>query len=364
MPWSTPTLRDVRTMTRGDVTASLSGAAMVANSVLRVMSDTMAGLAHLTLRYIDWLANQLLPDTAESEWLDRHGAIWLKNSDGTIGRKGATFAEGTVTFTGIQGATVDKGLQLSGVNQVSYETTEQIFIGDGPTDCTVRALVPGVVGNMLPGETLSLVDFGNGIDSAATVTLMEGGTDQETDDELRMRVLLRIQNPPMGGCMTDYVEWTLAYPGVTRAWCYPLEMGIGTVTVRFMMDDLRATDEGFPDADDVANVAAWLDVKRPVAVKDFFLEAPVPYPIDFTVYMLKTDNPATRAAIADSVTQMLKDRLRPGDTVYRSWVDEAISAALGEDHHELVFVTTPMAAPGYLAVLGNITYTTTFSGNA
>ena len=356
MPWSTPTLRDVRTMTRGDVTASLSGAAMVANSVLRVMSDTMAGLAHLTLRYIDWLANQLLPDTAESEWLDRHGAIWLKNSDGTIGRKGATFAEGTVTFTGIQGATVDKGLQLSGVNQVSYETTEQIFIGDGPTDCTVRALVPGVVGNMLPGETLSLVDFGNGIDSAATVTLMEGGTDQETDDELRMRVLLRIQNPPMGGCRTDYEEWALAFPGVTRAWCYPLEMGIGTVTVRFMLDDLRAADDGFPQPDDVDDLAEWLDVKRPVAVKDFFCEAPVPYPIDLKIIGLVNNDEATRAAIVVSLQEMLHERLRPGDTVYRSWVDEAISRAIGEDHHELEFTTTPMAAPGYLAVLGAITY--------
>jgi uncharacterized phage protein gp47/JayE len=352
-------------MTRGEVTASLSGAAMVANSVLRVMSDTMAGLAHLTLRYIDWLSNQMLPDTAETEWLDRHGAIWLKNSDGTVGRKGATYAEGTVNFTGIQGATLDKGVQITAANRITYETTQQVFIdGTLPTPCTVRALTPGVASNMIPGDPLALTVAIAGIDSQATVVVMEGGTDQESDDDLRTRIILRIQNPPMGGCMTDYVEWTLAYPGVTRAWCYPLEMGIGTVTVRFMMDDLRATDEGFPDADDVANVAAWLDVKRPVAVKDFFLEAPVPYPIDFTVYMLKTDNPATRAAIADSVTQMLKDRLRPGDTVYRSWVDEAISAALGEDHHELVFVTTPMAAPGYLAVLGNITYTTTFSGNA
>src|SRR6516164_8595356 len=141
MPWSTPTLKDVRTMTRGEVTGSLSGAAMVANSVLRVMSDTMAGLAHLTLRDIDWLSNQMLPDTAETEWLDRHCAIWLKNSDGTVGRKGATYAGRTVNYTGIQGATLDKGVQITAANRITYETAQQVFIdGTLPTPCTVRAL--------------------------------------------------------------------------------------------------------------------------------------------------------------------------------------------------------------------------------
>jgi hypothetical protein len=49
-------------------------------------------------------------------------------------------------------------------------------------------------------------------------------------------------------------------------------------------------------------------------------------------------------------------RLSPGQTLYRSWVDEAISAAVGEDSHELTFVTTLMPGPGYMARLGTITY--------
>ena len=78
MPWSTPTLRDVRSTIRDAITGRLPGAdANVPNSVLRVLSDAMGALCHLTLQYIDWLALQLLPDTAETEWLDRHGQIWL-----------------------------------------------------------------------------------------------------------------------------------------------------------------------------------------------------------------------------------------------------------------------------------------------
>ena len=67
------------------------------------MSDAQGALCHLTLQYIDWLALQLLPDTAETEWLDRHADIWLVNADGSTGRKMATFAVGTASFTGERG---------------------------------------------------------------------------------------------------------------------------------------------------------------------------------------------------------------------------------------------------------------------
>src|ERR1700747_2778641 len=113
MPWTTPLLRDVRSLVRDAVAASLPGAdANVPNSVLRVMSDAMGALCHLTLQYIDWLALQLLPDTAETEWLDRHGQIWLVNADGTLGRKLATLASGSATFTGTLGAVVPQNTQL------------------------------------------------------------------------------------------------------------------------------------------------------------------------------------------------------------------------------------------------------------
>src|SRR5215471_7580334 len=114
MPWSTPTLRQVRTNVRDAVRAALPGSdANVPNSILRVMCDVMGALCHLTLQYIDWLSKQLLPDTAEHEWLDRHGRIWLVNADGSRGRKLATLATGIVTATGTQGAVVPMGATMT-----------------------------------------------------------------------------------------------------------------------------------------------------------------------------------------------------------------------------------------------------------
>lgn len=164
----------------------------------------------------------------------------------------------------------------------------------------------------------------------------------------------------MGGADYDYVAWTKEVPGVTRAWAAPLEMGIGTVTVRFMMDDLRADVDplidGFPLTEDVAIVKSYLDSKRPVAIKDFFVEAPIPQAINLTISGLVTDTSAVRGAIRQSLHDMLDDRAIPGQKVFRSWVDEAISQAVGEDSHELTFTTTNMASNGHLAVLGTITY--------
>jgi len=342
-------------MVRDDVMAALSGAVVVGNNVLRVVSDANAGLAHLVLRYIDWLARQLLPDTAEVEWLDRHGDIWLVNADGSLGRKSASLASGIVNMTGVNGTLVASGTELES-NDVHYETTEQITIGSIETPVAVRALDGGAASNMDTGDTISIVSASSGIDSSATVVVMEGGADEENDDLLRARILFRIRNPPMGGDAADYVAWTTAISGVTRAWSYPNEMGIGTVTVRFMMDELRVTNSGYPLQQDINAVIAYLDQKRPVAVKDSFVEAPIPFQYSLTITGLDDDSAAVRARIEASILDMEYNRISPGQTLYRSWLDEAISAAVGETSHELIFVTLPMPGPGYMAQLGSIIY--------
>lgn len=353
MPWTTPTLDEVRKQGRDYITARLHSAAMIPNSVLRVLSDANAGLAFLVLLYIDWLSRQFLPDTAETEWLDRQAAIWLPAN----GRKPATFASGSATMTGIPGVVVPQATQLTSASaQDLYETTNQITVGVAETPVNVRAIDPGASGNLEQGASLSFVTAIAGIDSAAVVVDMTGGVDMETDGALRARVLERIREPPMGGDASDYEQWAKQVPGVTRAWCAPLEMGIGTVTLRFMMDDLRADNGGFPTGEDIETVAAYLDARRPVAIKDFFVVSPIPQAITFTISNLDIDDEATRESIETSVEIMLMGRAAPGQEIYRSWIDEAVSQAVGEDHHDLDFVNTPMESPGHLAVLGSIIY--------
>jgi uncharacterized phage protein gp47/JayE len=367
MPWQTPTLREVRTLVRDQIRGSLPGAdATVPNSVLRVLSDNQGALCHLTLQYIDWLALQLLPDTAEKEWLDRHAAIWLG------GRKPASPASGTGTITGTPGNVLPKYAQMNtttGGTEYIFETESDTTIGDiGEAVAKIRAITPGKGGNMVAGASLSLIDPPVGIDAGVDIIETLGGTDVENDDDLRTRVLLRIREPPMGGAAHDYVQWALAVSGVTRAWCAPLEGGIGTVTVRIMCDDLRATDDpltnGFPLQEDIDRVRAYLDTVRPVTTKDFQVVSPIPEPIDFRVLSLVEDTLSTRGAIEKSIDQMLREKaapayslggvLQPAQTIYATWVSCAILDTAEVAHFDLIMDDHPMPTNGSLAVRGVI----------
>jgi len=366
MPWTTPTLRQVREMTRDDITSSLQGAAVVGNTVLRVMSDAMAGLARLVLKYLDWLALQLMPDTAETEWLDRHGQIWLVNADGSLGRKGATQASGTVGFTGVPGVMIPEGSVLIAPTGETYETLEFKTLPDTgaqPLEIAVKSINPGASQNQPSGTLLAQSTPISGVDASVAVIDLRGGTDVESDEELRARVLARIRQPPMGGCAYDYEQWTMSIPSITRAWCAPRELGMGTVTIRFMTDALRADTGGFPLADDIKAVTDYLNRKRPVAVRDFFVQAPVPEPINFNLALVN-DSLKARNQVATAVDAMLKERAMPahqvngllvaGTTIYASWVAEAINRVTNE--FELDMEDHPMPHNGALAVLGTISY--------
>jgi uncharacterized phage protein gp47/JayE len=356
LPWSTPSLSQVRSLVRDSVRGTLPGAdASVPNSVLRVLSDSQGALCHLTLQYIDWLANQLIPDTAETEWLDRHGDIWLINSDSSTGRKLATLATGSVSFTGIAGTIVPVGTLLSSAS-IGYETTAEIVIGGGATTAPVRALDPGLAGNRDSGSTLGLVSSVPGADAFVTVIGISGGVDTENDEHLRARILQRIRQPPMGGAQEDYVRWALAVPGVTRAWAGP-EQGPGTITVRFLMDVLRADDDGWPLPADLEAVRVHIDRMRPVTVKDCYVFAPIKQFIDITLTDVVPDYNEVEGAIQASLLEMLLARAAPGVTIYSAWVSYAIMDAAGVQSFKLV--TTEdyvMPSLGHMAVLGTILY--------
>jgi uncharacterized phage protein gp47/JayE len=360
MPWITPTLKEVRTMVRDDVASSLYGASFIGNNVLRVMADAKAGLAHHVLRYVDWLARQLMADLAETEWLDRHGDIWLTNSDGTVGRKMATYAAGMAEFTGIVGGLViPAGTRLDGPD-IEYETTvEAVTQSDtAPVAVPIRALDPGAIGNLEAGASLGLASPPAGVNAGATVVTVTGGTDTENDDDLRMRVLQRIRQPPQGGAAHDYVRWALAVPGVTRAWCAPNEMGMGTVTVRVLYDELRKDNDGWPNAADLAVATAYIDTVRPVAVKDFWVLAPIKQFVDVKIgNLIPENNTEVRAAIEDSLVDMFRQFAAPGQTIFAAWKAQAIMNTPGVISFDLLdWRDDYMPTKGHMGVLHDIVY--------
>jgi uncharacterized phage protein gp47/JayE len=368
MPWTTPTLKTLRQNARAYIMASLEGAdALIPNSVLRVMADINAGLGHLNLQFIAWLARMLLPITAKDIWLDRWATMYLTNADGSKGRKQATYASGTAIAVVISGtgATVDAGAILTCGNGVNYQAQTQASIsGPGSLTLDIIALTAGSIGNLDTGVSLGFVNVANGVLASVTIQEMTGGTDQETNDQLQYRLLLRLANPPMGGDANDYVQWALSVPGVTRAWASPMEMGIGTMTVRFMCDTLRASNNGFPLQADINAVIAYINTVRPVTVMDMYVCAPVPYPITFTISNLNPNNSTVWAAIITSVQAMLFEQAAPAfslngvaqeaQTIYEVWISDAAYQAAGVISFDISASDFVMPNNGSMATLGSI----------
>lgn len=162
----------------------------------------------------------------------------------------------------------------------------------------------------------------------------------------------------MGGAQADYVTWALAVPGVTRAWAN-VEQGIGTMTVRFMMDDLRASNDGFPIPSDINTVADYIDKMRPVTVKDCFVAAPIKQFINLTINNLNPNTTEAQAEVLAALKAMMFEMAAPGQTIYSAWISAAIMQAPSVVSFDLV-TNTDFVMPdlGHMGVLGTITYTT------
>ena len=358
MPLLIPSLAETRALSRDSTIEALKVDRIPGNSPAGVLSDGNAALAFQNFQYLQRLGVEFLPDFADEQMLLRWANIFLPG-----GRKAATYAVLSATVSGTSGTVVPQGTQFS-AGTLQFQSLADVTLGgtDVATPISIRALTAGIAGNLGAGTGLRFIAVISGVTSTAGITgITRYGVDIESIESLRDRVLFRIRKPPMGGDADDYVAWAREVPGVTRAWCAPNEMGPGTVTVRFLMDDLRASNGGYPTVDDIAVVRAHLDMVRPVTVRDLFVLAPTPQGLTIRVTNLHPDNASVRAAIESSIGAMLKERAAPAravngayvyaQTIYAAWVSEAISAADGVDYFDLGFADTPMANAGCMASL-------------
>jgi uncharacterized phage protein gp47/JayE len=346
-----PTLPDLIDRAAADIETRLPGVdARLRRSNLAVLSRVHSGATHGLYGYLSWLALQLMPDTAELEHMERWAAIW------GVSRLPAAAATGNVTFSGTNGVTIVAGTTLQRSDSAQFTVNADVIIAAGTATAIVTAVISSAAGNTAASSGLTVVSPIAGINSAVVVAAggLSGGADTESDEGLRLRLLDRIQEPPHGGADFDYVKWALEIAGVTRAWCYPQEMGLGTVTVRFVRDGDVSL---IPDAGEVATVQAYIDALRPVTA-DVYVVAPVAVPMNLTINGLSPSTQAVKDAITAELRDLLLREAVPGGTILLSHLREAISIAAGEYNHVL---TVPAAdvtrTAGQLTTLGVITWT-------
>lgn len=345
------TLQQLIARAQTDIEANLPGAnARLPQSNLDALACMAAGMTDEQLEAIDYYADQIHVTTCSGIWLERHGSEW------GILRKEATRASGSLAVTVGANTTVPRGSLFQTIERLRVRTTaEGSSVPGGLIDIPAEAVETGIAGNLPAATVLDTVSPIAGV-TGATIAApgFVGGTAREGDEPYRRRILDRIQQPPQGGAAHDYIAWMLSYPGCTRAWVYPKEQGIGTVVCRFVMDNTYL--DGLPPAAEVARMAQYLDVRRPVTA-EVFVSAPIARPVDVVVRDIVPNTPTVHQAVEDELRDMLMREGAPGALLHRSWFWEAVSIAAGERSHTLDQPAVDIQLlTGELGVLGNLQF--------
>ena len=338
-----PALASIVSRITSDIQSRLS-TVQLRRSNATVYARTFAGASHILHGVIEYYSRQILVDTAEGQFLERHGSKY------GISRKPASKAVGSTkfAFSGSEVA-IPAGTILQSRDGLQYETTTPVT----NNIASVKALVAGSKSNIESGAVLTLVSPIAGVFSDTVCQGISNGIDQEDDETLRSRILARQSYVPMGGSKSDYERWALEVPGVTRAWCSPLENGDGTVVVRFVCDG----EESFiPTSEKVGEVQFYIADRQPATAK-VTVVAPQPYPVPFSFSSLSPNDEATRSRIKSELEALFSRESEPGGTVLLSHIRAAISAVSGENDFNLTNPSSNVVVPnGYIATVGGITW--------
>lgn len=331
MPFETPSLPVLIKRTQSDLASD-----SLRQSDAQVLARTLGGAAFGLYGYLDWIAEQILPDKADEPTLERIAALRLNQP-----RKAAQSARGSVSFSATAGAVLDVDTLLQSSDGRTYKVTAALTTSNGLNSTSIAALDAGSLGNADAGMTLIPVQPIQGIGGVFTVLApgLTGGIARESLESLRSRVIRSYRIIPHGGSAQDYETWALECPGITRAWCRGSYLGPGTVGLFVMRDD---DPQPVPDATQLAMVQAYIEPLRPVTAELHVL-APVQLPVTYRL-RLTPDTSAVRAAVEAQLRDLHNREAGLGETLLLTHIAEAISSATGESDHKLVEPAADVAA--------------------
>lgn len=195
----------------------------------------------------------LFPQFAEGVYLDLHGEPY------NVFRRRATKATGIVKIESREeGRSVPAGILFYTLGDEYEESKEYISIESGIieggfTYVKVESVTPGVIGNSVVGTILS-PQSGYGIDSVIVAEVIDGGTEEESDESLRERILSRVALAPLSGSRRDYERWAKEVDGVGSVIVQPLWNG--AQTVRLLITD---SNNQIANEDLISRVKEYID---------------------------------------------------------------------------------------------------------
>lgn len=194
---------------------------------------------------LNWIWKQSSPLSATGEYLERHAA------EKGLERKSGKKAKGVVKFylqqpistsVDIEQGTVVATAALASAKR--FETLEPVTILAGQTgaEVSVQALEEGLEYNVSAGSVRT-VEGGSALLFVTNEQAFTGGTQPETDEDLRERIVASYQLPVFAGTASYYKNMALSDSEVVSAGVVPMANGVGTVKVAIATADAAPSSE-------------------------------------------------------------------------------------------------------------------------
>lgn len=158
-------------------------------------------------------------------------------------RREGTRARCNIVFTGKGGTVIPAGTAFLTAAGLQFSLLETIAIPlSGSAVGTLEAVQEGAAYNVPPGAVDRMFVNLSGLDSYEN-TQGAGGTDQESDESLYLRVVDARQRPAVSGNGWDYRRWALEVKGVGEVKIVELWEGPGTVGLTLAGSEFQSPTE-------------------------------------------------------------------------------------------------------------------------
>jgi uncharacterized phage protein gp47/JayE len=303
--------------------------------------------------YLGWILAQCSPMTCELERL----YDWAMLYD--VDRLLPVAAQGYVLATGNAGSIVLADALLRGQNGLNYQVLQAVTIGAVPTPVLVRCTTRGTASNVAAGQILTLIDPIIGVNNSLYVGAngLSGGADDEDVDAWRLRVADEWQTMVIyggrSGKPADYKAWAKsAHPSVSGALIQPHGVGIGTVLVRPVCNNLTSR---LPTQTILDAVAAYLPSIAP-ATADWRIAAPLLHPVTISINLSPTaDTAENRQAITEALATLINSNLSEQPILLLTDIDVAIMSVTS-DYVRIAPTANITAAAGDIFVLNPVVF--------
>ena len=323
-------------------------------SDIGIRLKVLAGEIFSLYSEFNYIKNQIFIQTSTGENLDNHA---LQRG---LNRKEALCATGVLTFSRVNALPYSLNIPIGTIcctsnteKGIRFETTEDAILPPGATSVNVKAksLEGGKDKNVAANTITVMVSPPAGITYVNNESRFSGATDEESDDDLRKRIVESYKNVSNGTNIAFYKSVALSHSGVYSAGVIPKARGTGTV-------DIYIAGRGELVSEEILNeVQADISKQREVNV-DALVNNPELVPVSTILYIDVKENYVFDDVKNECITAIENyyNSLKIGDSFLVAAIADCIYHIEGVKNYYIPSISTydRTATESQLIIVGNI----------